>query len=94
MMKILWLLGTLATVYGVEFEIYNYDGGDVWVGIQGSDGSENLKNGGFILGSGQSVSICLTIFIKFVHNKHLCVGVDCGIKQLERQIVGSHLVRR
>ncbi|XP_019870277.2 uncharacterized protein LOC109598797 [Aethina tumida] len=57
MMKILWLLGTLATVYGVEFEIYNYDGGDVWIGIQGSDGSENLKNGGFILGSGQSVSI-------------------------------------
>ncbi|KAL3276956.1 hypothetical protein HHI36_012321 [Cryptolaemus montrouzieri] len=40
-----------------EFQIRNNDGGDIWIGIQGNPGQENLNNGGFILGSQQQVSV-------------------------------------
>ncbi|XP_019879521.2 uncharacterized protein LOC109607486, partial [Aethina tumida] len=62
MFKLIATLYLVAAAYAVEFEITNRDGGDIWVGILGNgkpDGShyEHLHNGGFVLGSQQSISI-------------------------------------
>lgn len=45
----------VAVCQAVEFEIANHDGGTIWIGIQGNSGKPLLENGGFALGSGQSV---------------------------------------
>lgn len=62
MFKFVVLAVFLVTVNAVEFEIRNNDGGDVWIGIQGNPNNENLNNGGFVLGSGQSVSSTMINF--------------------------------
>ncbi|KAJ8941000.1 hypothetical protein NQ314_010508 [Rhamnusium bicolor] len=54
MFKLIIAAILIVTVRAVDFEIRNNDGGDIWIGIQGNPGKENLANGGFILGSKQS----------------------------------------
>ncbi|KAG5876489.1 hypothetical protein JTB14_023521 [Gonioctena quinquepunctata] len=47
----------LSTVCGVEFQITNKELGGIWVGIQGDSEKPSLKNGGFLLESGATISI-------------------------------------
>ncbi|XP_076257666.1 uncharacterized protein LOC143194824 [Rhynchophorus ferrugineus] len=52
-----FIFGVLACCEAVRFNIKNLDGGQIWIGIQGNPGHENLANGGFKLAQGESRSL-------------------------------------
>lgn len=56
MFKVISTLIFIATyAFGVQFDITNKDGGEIWVDIQGNDNKPPLENGGFKLASDQTV---------------------------------------
>ncbi|XP_019879519.2 uncharacterized protein LOC109607484 isoform X1 [Aethina tumida] len=57
MFKALGYFLLVASVCGVQFDITNRDGGEIWIGIQGNSNKPTLENGGFKLGSGQTRSV-------------------------------------
>ncbi|EEZ98104.1 uncharacterized protein LOC663483 [Tribolium castaneum] len=55
--KFLLITAYLKLCFGVEFQILNREGGDIWVGIQGNPGHAHLSEGGFVLQPGKRVSV-------------------------------------
>ncbi|KAK9887276.1 hypothetical protein WA026_021585 [Henosepilachna vigintioctopunctata] len=51
------LVSSLIGVKAVEFQIKNNLGGEIWVGILGNPGKEQLRNGGFKLAKGVQESV-------------------------------------
>ncbi|CAH1119658.1 unnamed protein product [Phaedon cochleariae] len=47
----------VVAVQATDFEIVNREGGAIWVGTQGNSGKQPLKNGGFKLNAGQSITV-------------------------------------